>query len=196
MQIAKRVYSLAQEQNDSALMIGAYRALAVTHLLFGRFRDRATIRDAWCSDLALGKRTVSSRKSSIRPSSVVCAIEALSEWHLGEIASCQATIAEAISLAKELNDMHALAMALHLGSDSRHFERNPAEVERLASDLIELSTRHNFVYWLAVGAIFRGWARSASGDTAEGIPWIERRNKRLSGNRRDAGPAISPGTKG
>ena len=54
MQIAKRVYSLAQEQNDSALMIGAYRALAVHALLFGRFRDRATIRDAWCSDLALG----------------------------------------------------------------------------------------------------------------------------------------------
>jgi predicted ATPase len=43
----------------------------------------------------------------------------------------------------------------------------------LASELIELSTRHNFVYWLAVGAIWRGWARSASGDTAEGISWIE-----------------------
>jgi hypothetical protein len=49
----------------------------------------------------------------------------------------------------------------------------PAEVERLASGLIELSTRHNFVYWLSIGAIDRGWARSASGDTAEGIPWIE-----------------------
>ena len=46
-------------------------------------------------------------------------------------------------------------------------------MDRLASDLIELSTRHNFVYWLAIGAIYRGWARSASGDTAEGIPWIE-----------------------
>jgi len=38
---------------------------------------------------------------------------------------------------------------------------------------MELSTRHNFVYWLAWGVIFRGWARSASGQTAEGIPWIE-----------------------
>jgi hypothetical protein len=47
-------------------------------------------------------------------------------------------------------------------------------VDRLASDLIELCTRHVFVHWLAVGAIWRGWARSACGDTAEGIPWIER----------------------
>ena len=62
MQIAKRVYSLAQDQNDSGLMIGAYRALAVTLYSFGRFRVRATIRDAWCSDLALRRRTVSGRR--------------------------------------------------------------------------------------------------------------------------------------
>ena len=41
-------------------------------------------------------------------------------------------------------------------------------------ELIELCTRHGFVHWLAVGAIWRGWARSACGDAAEGIPWIER----------------------
>jgi hypothetical protein len=67
-----------------------------------------------------------------------------SEWHLGEIASCQATTAEAISLAKKLNDMNALALALFHAGFAGHFERDPAKVERLASDLIELSTRHNF----------------------------------------------------
>jgi tetratricopeptide (TPR) repeat protein len=96
-----------------------------------------------------------------------------SEWHLGEIASCQATIAEAISKAKEANDMHALALALYWAARLAADERNPAEVERLASELIELSMRHNFVLWLATGEIYRGWARSLSGNTAEGIPWIE-----------------------
>jgi hypothetical protein len=48
------------------------------------------------------------------------------------------------------------------------YERNPAEVERFGSNLIELSTRHNFAYWLAGGEILRGWAQSASSDTAEG----------------------------
>jgi predicted ATPase len=46
-------------------------------------------------------------------------------------------------------------------------------VERLASDLIELSTRQNFVRWLPGGEVLRGWARSASGDTTEGISLIE-----------------------
>jgi putative transposase len=95
------------------------------------------------------------------------------EWHFGEIASSQATIAEAISLAKEQNDMNALAMALAWAAGLATNEPNFAEVDRLASELIELSTRHNFVFWLAVGAIWRGWVRSASGNPAEGIPWIE-----------------------
>jgi hypothetical protein len=46
-------------------------------------------------------------------------------------------------------------------------------VDRLASELIELSTRHNFVHWLRIGAVYRGWALSASGDTLEGLAWIE-----------------------
>ena len=46
-------------------------------------------------------------------------------------------------------------------------------MERLASDLIELSTRQNFALWLAIGEFLRGWARSASGNTAEGLSWIE-----------------------
>ena len=74
-------------------------------------------------------------------------------------------------MAKELKDMNALAHALNFAAVLAHLERDPLEVDRFASDLIELSTRHNFVYWLAVGESYRGWARSVSGNTAEGIPW-------------------------
>jgi len=39
--------------------------------------------------------------------------------------------------------------------------------------MIELAARQGFAQWFAVGTLFRGWARSASGDTAEGICLIE-----------------------
>jgi len=97
----------------------------------------------------------------------------MSEWHLGEIAPCHAAKEEAISIAKEANDMNALAMALNWAARLAAEERNPGEVNRFASDLIELSTRNNFAFWLARGVIFRGWARSVSGDIADGIAWIE-----------------------
>jgi hypothetical protein len=107
MQIAKRVYSLAQNQNDSALMIGAYRALAATLFWLGDFESAREYAmrgvEIWRSG------GVRSPVEEITAPAVSCLIfEALSEWHFGEIASCQATMAEAISLAKELNDMHAL----------------------------------------------------------------------------------------
>src|SRR5260370_19095561 len=108
------------------------------------------------------------------PPDVTCSChQALSEWHLGEIASCQATMAEAITLAKELNDMHALAQALWYAAVLAHYERNPAEVERHSSDLMELSTRQNVSTWLAHADVLRGWVRSVRGNTAEGISWIE-----------------------
>ena len=97
----------------------------------------------------------------------------MSDWHFGEIASSHALLDEAISIAKELKDRYAIAMALGWAARLAQLERDPAEVDRLASDLIELSARHNFLQWQAEGAIFRGWARSASGDIEEGIPWIQ-----------------------
>ena len=36
-----------------------------------------------------------------------------------------------------------------------------------------MSTRYNFAFWLPGANVLRGWARSVSGETAEGISWIE-----------------------
>jgi len=172
MQIAERVYSLAQEQNEPEAMIGAYASLAATLYFLGDFESARQYAmhgvEIWRSG------GVQSYAEDVDTPVVGCLCHgALSEWHLGEIASCKANMDEALSLARELNDMNALALALNWAAILGRCERNPAEVDRLASDLIELCTRHNFVYWLAIGSIWRGWARSASGDTAEGIPWIE-----------------------
>src|SRR5271165_4242768 len=184
MQIAKRVYSLAQEQHDSTLMIGAYRALAVTLYFLGDFE---AARQYAMRGLQIWRSGgVQSPVEEFIAPAVQCLIfEALSDWHFGETARCHATMAAAISLAKELNDMHTLALALLFSAVILgHLEGNPAEVARLASDLIELSTRQNFAFWLPGGEILRGWARSASGSTAEGIAWIEDgiRESRASGS--------------
>jgi hypothetical protein len=106
------------------------------------------------------------------PAVVCLCYVALSEWHLGETPSCQATITEAISLANALNDMNALAIALFFACWLAHFAGRPDEVKRLASELTELSTRQSFQFWLAAGRVLRGWARSACADITEGILWM------------------------
>jgi hypothetical protein len=172
MEIAKRVYSLAQGQNDSALMIGAYRALAVTLYYRGDFESAQQYAMRGVQIWRSGG--VKSPVEEVTAPAVSCLFhESLCEWHFGEIVSCHANITEAISLAKELNDMHALTVALWGAAILAHFKGDLAEVERFASDLIELATRQNIAQFLAGGEVLYGWARSASGDTAEGLARIE-----------------------
>jgi hypothetical protein len=172
MQIAKRVYSTAQEQNDRALMVGAYRAFAATLYFMGDFESarQNALRGVQIWRAGVLQSVV---EEVIAPAVGSLCFEALSEWHLAQIDSCKSHMAEAILLAKELNHMHALAVAFCFAGFLGHFQSNPAEVESFSSNLIELSTRHNFTFWLHAGEVLRGWARSVSGDTTEGIAWIE-----------------------
>jgi serine/threonine protein kinase len=172
MRIAKRVYSLAHEQNDPALMLGAYRSLAATLYLGGDFetagqnaRHGVQIWRSGAVELQI--------EEIIAPAVACLCYEALSEWHSGKVTSCHATMQKALSLAKDLHDTQALVLALFWSATLAHFEGNPAEVERLASEVIEISLRQNFALWLPVGVVLRGWARCASGNSAEGISWID-----------------------
>jgi tetratricopeptide (TPR) repeat protein len=182
MQIAERIYSFAQEQNDAALMVGAYRALASTLYFLGNFE--ASRQYAMHAVQIWRSGSVQSYAEEYYAPIVGCLVYvAMCEWHLGEIASYHRVMAEAISLAKELNDANALAYALGWAAGLAALEHNLAEANRLTSDLIELCTRHNFVHWLAGGVILRGWSCSVSGETAQGIALIEQgiRDHRATG---------------
>jgi len=172
MQIAERVHSLAQEQGDATLLIEAYRSLQVTLYHSGDFETarRYGMRgvEIWRSGSVHAYP-----EQHFTPVVTCLCYGAMSEWEFGEIASCHAMMDEGISIAKELNDKNALSIALQFAANLAANERNLAEVDRLASELIELSTRHNLAHWPPLADIYRGWARSASGDTAKGIPGIE-----------------------
>jgi serine/threonine protein kinase len=172
MQIARELYTLGQEHNDSSLMLGANRALAATLYYLGDFesaREYATgAVEIWRSG-----RARSAVEEVMSPTVVSLCMKALSEWHIQRLASCQATMTEAISLANSLTDLQALAIAYFFAAFLAHFDGNAGEVERLTSALIELATRQNFAFWLPGGKVFRGWARSAFGNAIEGLSWIE-----------------------
>jgi hypothetical protein len=172
MEIAKRVYSLADGLHDSALMVGAHRTLATTLFYTGDFQ--LGLQHARHGVQIWRAGGTPSLVEEVHAPAILClSFGAMCEWMLGEVASCQAMMTEALSLGKRLNDTHALAMTLILAGALRHFENNPARVERCASDLIELSTRHHFESWLAAGEILHGWVRSVSGHAAAGVLRIE-----------------------
>ena len=82
MQIAERVYSLAQEQNDAALMLGAYSALSGTLLYLGDFEFGRQY--AACGVQIWRSGNVQSYVEDFHTPAVGCLIyQAMSEWHLG-----------------------------------------------------------------------------------------------------------------
>src|SRR6201987_5371208 len=134
MQLAERVQSLAEEKKESAPLIGACRALAGTFFFSGDFE--AARKHAVRGVEILHSGGAPSYAEFLDAPAVVClCYEALSKWHFGEMVSCQAAITEAISLAKELNDMVGLAAALRFSAHIAHYNRNTTEVERFASEL-------------------------------------------------------------
>jgi hypothetical protein len=174
MQIAERLHSLAQEQNNTTLTIGTDGTFTSTLFFLGDFESaRQYARHGLQIWRSGNVQAHAEAENYLSPVAVCLIYGALCEWHFGEIATCHALRDEGIAIAKELNDMNSLALALNWAAGLAVYEGDPAEVDRFASELIEISTRHNFVWWLAQAESYRGWARSASGDTAEGISWIE-----------------------
>ena len=170
-------------------------ALTITHYHLGDFQTSGQFAKQGLEFWRSGGAQSAPEEVDVPAGACLC-FDALLKWHSGEIAAAQATIEEAISQAKELNDMHGLAVALLLAAVLAQEQGNPAEVDRLASNLIELSTRENFAQWRAIGVILRGCARSVFDNTTEGIACDRAGNKRSSGDRYGAGPAILLGTKG
>ena len=118
MQFAERVYSLAQQQNDFALSIKAYMALAATLYYLGNFE---LAHQYAMSGVRIWRSVgVKSQVEEVDAPIIGCLChKALCEWHFGQIASCRSAMAEAILLAKQLNDIHGLAVALHHAAGSR-----------------------------------------------------------------------------
>jgi len=172
MQVAQRLYSRAQSQNNPALLVGAHSAMAMTHYSMGEFESgqrHATegIR-IWRSG-----GIPPHAEEAIAPVIVCLCEEALTAWHFGGTALSQETMTEAISVARQLNDAHNLVMALWYAGLLNHCRRKPMEVERFASEVIEVSTREQIGHWLAGSGMLRGWARGMSGSPAEGLRCIE-----------------------
>jgi hypothetical protein len=157
MRIAERLYSLARELNDAGHIIGAYGPLATTFLFSGEFETARQYARNGVQLWRSGNVEIPAHEYVVQV--VTCLIYwAVCEWHFGEIATCHTLMDEGISISRELKDMNSLAMALNWTAALAISERDPAKVDRFASEVIELSTRHNFAYWLSTATIYRGWA--------------------------------------
>ena len=84
-------------------ILSCANTLAAT--LYNRGDFESARQHAMCGLQIWRSGAVQSPVEEVSTPGVICLVySALTDWHLGEMAFCQATIAEAISRANELND--------------------------------------------------------------------------------------------
>jgi len=86
-------------------------------------------------------------------------------WFLGRPDAALERAREAVALARALDDPFSLAFAL-LGETCVHwYRRDPATVLTCATEVVPLSERHGFPFWLGLGRAFAAAAGVATGNT-------------------------------
>ena len=96
MRIAERVCTLAEEQNNPALKVGAYHISAATLYNLGDFQAARKYARSGIQIWRSGP--VPSPVDDFENAIVSClCYDGLLDWHFGEMDSCQATMAEAIA---------------------------------------------------------------------------------------------------
>jgi tetratricopeptide (TPR) repeat protein len=178
LEIAKQLLAVAQEQNEASLLMKAYMALAATLYYLGKFESAHEYAAKGVAMWRSGEGKSQFEEIDTPEIAMLCH-KALCEWHFGETNLSRTTIVEAISVAEEFQDGHGLAVALFHASVLAYREHNLEELERRASELVELATRQNFAHFVAVGTVLLGWARSVAGNSTQGISWIQDGMERL-----------------
>ncbi len=171
-ELAERLLSVAQRQQDTALLLEAHRALGQTLLHLGEF---VLAREHLEQGIALydPQKHRSHAFAYAGDPGVICLDNApIALWHLGYPDQAVKKSHEAITLAREISHLFSLAHALWFAAMLHQYRREGQAAQKQAEAAMTLSTEQGFVFWLAGGTIFRGWALAEQGQGEEGIAQV------------------------
>ena len=167
--LGEQLLTLAQQVQDSAMLLAAYRTLGSTLFYLGaaasalaHFAQGMALYDPQqhrASALLYGEDT-----------GVVCHnFAAWALWHLGYPDQALARSHAAVTLARQIAHPFSLGFALSFAAVLHSFRREGRATQERAEATISLATAQGFPHWRAQGSVLRGWALAQQGQAKEGI---------------------------
>jgi predicted ATPase len=167
--LGEQLLVLAQQIQDSTMLLAAHRALGTTlfwlgmvasahpHFMQGRaFYDPQQYHT---SVFLYGE-----------DAGVIChSYAAWTLWYLGYPAQGLARNDEALTLAQQSANPFSLANALSWAAVFHQYRREVRVAQERAEMAILLAQEQGFSFWVAYSSILRGWALTQQGQTKEGI---------------------------
>jgi TOMM system kinase/cyclase fusion protein len=178
--LGEQLLALAQQVQDAAMLVTAHRTLGTTLFFLGAV---ALAHTHFVQGLALYDPQQHRASAFLygEDGGVVCkSLAAWTLWCLGYPNQGLTRSHEAVALAQQMASPFSVAFALSCEAEFHQFRREQGCTQGRAEAAISLTTEQGFPFFMAFGAILRGWALVHQGQAQAGIDQI---NQGLRGLR-------------
>jgi class 3 adenylate cyclase/predicted ATPase len=171
--LGAQLLALAQHAQDAAMLVAAHAALGLTLLTQGAV---GTAHTHFTQGIALYDAQQSHASTFLYEHSagMMCHIfGARALWCLGYAEQGMRRTEEALTFAQQSAHPFSLSFALSLTAIFHQLRCEVCAVQERAEATMRLAQEQGFSYWMAVGAIMRGWALAHQGQAQAGIEQIK-----------------------
>jgi predicted ATPase len=171
-ELSEQLLTLAQQVQDSALLLAAYRALGSTLSCLGAVASASM---HFAQEIALYDLQQHRASTFLygEDAGVIChSLAAWTLWLLGYPDQGLARNDEAVTLAQQSAHPFSLGYALSCAAQFHQFRREVRVAQERAEAVIILAKEQGFPHWITQGSILRGWTLAHQGQVKEGIEQI------------------------
>jgi len=168
-ELGERLYSLAQNVEDSALLVEAHYVLGTTLFHLGELAQARKHLERGITLYDSKQHSFLAFRYGQDPGVFCLCYMARILWFLGYPDSALKRSHEALALSKEISHPFSLALALNFAALIYQLRQEGQATQERADEAITLCTEHGFTFYLTMGTILRGWALTEQGQGKEGI---------------------------
>ena len=172
--LAEHLLNIAENVENSVYKVLAHEALGFTLFANGKFAAAHTELERCISLSEDSKATAYLELSAQDPRVHVRSYDGMALWFLGYPDQALRTCAEARRLADASQHPFSEAMARTINLRVHQLRGEAAVVATQANAAIALCEEHEFLHYLAMALILRGWASAQQGEFEKGITEIQR----------------------
>ncbi|MGE5322287.1 MAG: AAA family ATPase [Actinomycetota bacterium] len=170
---AEQLLRMAEELDDSALVMEAHRALGGT-LLESSDCAGALGHFEIASSLYAANRNHPHTLTLVHDCKVICeCFTARALWALGNPDGALESMQRALKFAEELAQPRSLVLTAHFASQLHQLRGEPLPAQKWAGEVARLSDEYGMDFWAAFGKIDLGWAQAELGNRPEGIAQMQ-----------------------
>ena len=170
--LGKELLALAQQVQDSAMLVAAHRALGTTLFWMGAV---TTAHTHFAQGIALYDLQQHRASAFLygEDAGVICHIyTAWALWYFGYPEQGLTRSHEAVTLVQQVAHPLSLSFALCCAASFHQLRREVRCTQDRAEAAITLSKEQGFPVWMTFGSMLNGWALAHQGQTKEGIEQI------------------------